>query len=339
MKITENIPIAELTTMRLGGRARYVIEVGTPDDVPRAFDFARQHNLPIYVIGGGSNIIGRDDGYDGVIILNRIKSIKIVDQSDQQATIQAMTGEILDDLVQFAVSHGYSGIEAMTAIPGTVGGAIIQNSGAYGQQLSDTLTAVTAYDIHDSKVVNLDSQALELSYRRSIFNNGGRGRYFLISATVRLRSGQIEGQLFQSLQEYLDQNGIAERDPATIRQAVADIRAHKLPNPAVQPSAGSFFKNYLASKSEIEGLRAKFPDMPIHQSGNGWKISSGWLIEQAGLKGQILHGFRISDQAALVLINESAKSYTNLAAARAEIIATVRAKFGLTIQQEPEEIF
>jgi UDP-N-acetylmuramate dehydrogenase len=338
MKISEKVTVAGLTTMRLGGPAKYVVEITTPEEINQAYQFAEQKNLPVYVLGGGSNIIGRDEGFQGVLLRNRLKGIEIISESADGITLRAMSGETLDDLVDYAVQRGYSGVEALSAIPGAVGGAIMQNSGAYGQQLSDSLESVEAYDTAERQMVTLNRAELGFSYRTSIFNTAARGRYFVISGTVKLSKGQITQPLFQSLQDYLDQHAIADRDPATIRRAVTDIRAHKLPDPTVQASAGSFFKNYTIKPSEVKDLQVKFPGIPIFQIGDTWEIASGWLIEQAGLKGQLLHGMRVSDQAALVLINESAQSYADLAAARSEIIAAVRAKFGFTLQQEPEEI-
>ena len=324
--------------MRLGGAARYVACVCTPQDIGEAYQFAREHGLPTYVLGGGSNVVGRDEGFDGVVLLNRLSGLRIVEEADNTVVIEAATGELLDDLAAFASKRGYTGLEAMSAIPGAVGGAVMQNAGAYGQELADVLVAVKAYDTQSGEFVTFERDELELSYRHSIFNSSAQGRYFITAAVVKLHRGEMEGELYWSLQTYLDERGISDRRPMTIRAAVSAIRAEKLPDPAEFASSGSFFKNITVREDEIEGLRERFDGIPIYLIGSCWEIASGWLIEQAGLKGKLLHGMRVSDKAALILINESARSYADLAAARAEITQAVQEKFGLTLCQEPEEL-
>jgi len=338
MELREQVAISDLTTMRLGGAARFVAEVHTSEDVAEAYRFACEQNLPLAVLGGGSNVVGRDEGFNGVVALNKLSGLQIVDETDDTIVIEAASGELLDGLAAFAARRGYTGLEATSAIPGTVGGAVMQNAGAYGQELSDVLTAVKAYDTQSGEFVVFKRDELELSYRHSIFNSSAKARYFITAATVALRRGEIEGELYGSLQAYLDAQGISDRRPMTIRAAVSAIRANKLPDPAEIASSGSFFKNITVREDQIEEYRERFPGIPIFLIGACWEIASGWLIEQAGLKGALLHGMRVSDKAALILINESALSYADLACARKEITQAVQEKFGLTLEQEPEEL-
>jgi len=326
--------------MRLGGAARYVAEACTPADVAEAYRFARDRDLPAYALGGGSNVVGRDEGFDGVVILNKLTGLHMTDVAGAPGTItvEAASGELLDDLAAATAQRGYTGLEATSAIPGTVGGAVMQNAGAYGQELSDVLVKVKAYDIQRGEFVTFARDQLDLSYRHSIFNSTAHGRYFITAAIVELRQGALEGELYGSLQAYLADQGITSRQPTAIRAAVTAIRAEKLPDPAVLPSSGSFFKNITVREDQVEGFRTRFPGIPIYMIGSCWEIASGWLVEQAGLKGALLHGMRVSDKAALILINESARSYADLAAARAEITQAVQEKFGFTLQQEPEEL-
>ena len=324
--------------MRLGGPARYVAELSAPEDITKAYRFVREHNMAVAVLGGGSNVLGRDEGYGGVVLLNRLCGLRIVEEGGGKIVIEAASGELLDDLAAFTAQRGYTGLEATSAIPGTIGGAVMQNAGAYGQELSDVLVAVKAYDTQRDEFVTFTRDQLELSYRHSIFNSSEKGRYFITAATVELHRDEIEGELYGSLQAYLDQQGITNRQPMTIRAAVSAIRAEKLPDPAVYASSGSFFKNITVREDQIAEYRARFDGIPIYLIGACWEIASGWLVEQAGLKGKLLHGMRVSDKAALILINESARSYADLACARAEITQAVQKKFGLTLQQEPEEL-
>ncbi|MDR1197004.1 MAG: UDP-N-acetylmuramate dehydrogenase [Candidatus Nomurabacteria bacterium] len=338
MKIRENLPISQLTTMRLGGAARYVVDITGDDDVEQAYKLAKRDGLPVYILGGGSNVIARDEGFNGLILLNRLTGYSVVKKTTTSMTLRIKSGEILDNICENTAKKGYTGMEALSAIPGTVGGAVIQNSGAYGQEIADILESVEVFDSHKKAFLALAKADLEYSYRRSIFNTTAKGRYFITAVCLKLKKGEMRGEFYASLQRYLDDNGILDRSPLTIRRAVCDIRADKLPDPKIIPSAGSFFKNITIPPEEVKKYRADFPEMPIYKIGKNWEIASGWLIEQAGLKGQTLHGIKVSDRAALILINQSAQSYADLAAARAEIIQTVQQKFGLALEQEPEEL-
>jgi UDP-N-acetylmuramate dehydrogenase len=338
MKIKENILISELTTMRLGGPARYLLEIHTPEECHEAYGFAFSKQLQAYVLGGGSNVIGRDEGFCGVVLLNKLAGIEVLSQNEDAIVYKVASGEDLDAFVGLTVKDGWSGIEALSAIPGTVGGAVMQNAGAYGQEVSDVLLSVEVYDTADRQTKVLEQSQLNLSYRQSIFNSTDRGRYFILSATVRLEKGEMDGELFWSLQAYLNEHGIDSRKPDIIRDAVTEIRAHKLPDPKIEASSGSFFKNVTIREDESEGLQKKYPGIPIFQIGQCWEIASGWLIEQCGFKGQLLHGMRASSKTALILINESARSYQDLAQARQEIRSAVQKRFGFVLEQEPEEL-
>ncbi len=338
MQIREKVLISELVTMRLGGEARYVIEVESAEEVPEAYAFAREKNLPVWVMGGGANTIGYDEGYDGVIILNKIKGVEVLDESDNSLVLKGMGGEVWDDFVKYACEKGYSGIEAMSAIPGTLGAAPVQNIGAYGQEVAQVIESVEAYDTKEGKFVTMRKPEMEMQYRRSRFNHGeDRGRFFITSVTVKLYKGEMQQPFYNSLQKYIDEHGETDFSPENIRRMVTEIRADKLPDPEKVASAGSFFKNITLSKDEAD--IAEEGGIPLHRNANGeGKVNSGWLIEECGLKGKTMQGIRVSDKAALVLINESAKSYADLAAARAEIVGAVAEKYGFVLEQEPVEI-
>lgn len=331
MNIQENIPIADLTTMRLGGAARFVIDIEKESDVPEAYAFARERNLPVYVLGSGSNIIGRDSGFDGVILVNKLKGMS----DDGDGVFSAYSGELLDDFVQFTTKKDYSGIETLSAVPGTVGAAPVQNVGAYGQDIAQTIVSVRAFDTKTEEFVEIAKDQMDLGYRHSIFNSGEDvGRYFITKVTIKLKKTTLRPPFYTSLQKYLDDYHITDYSPETIRQAVRAVRESKLPDPAEIASSGSFFKNiYLTDEKEI--ATAKEKGIPVWDEG---KIPSGWLLENAGLKGKAFHGMRVSDKAALVLINENAKNYADLNAAREEIIQIVKDKFGYTLEQEPMEL-
>lgn len=338
MKICEDVSIADLTTMRLGGKARYLIEIDGVEDVAKAYDFAEEKGLPVWIMGGGANTIGRDSGFDGVMLLNKLKGIDVLHEDDGELRLKGMGGEEWDDFVKLACEKGFSGIEAMSMIPGTVGAAPVQNIGAYGQDLAQVIESVDAYDTRGRKIVTLQKDELKLGYRHTRFNNGEDvGRFFIVSVTVKLRKTTMQPPFYNSLQAYMEKYHETNISPMNIRRMICEIRSDKLPDPTKIASAGSFFKNvYVNAK---EAAEAEKKGIPVWRNDDGGgKINSGWLIEQCGFKGRELYGFRVSERAALVLINESAKHYSDLEKARAEIVNAVKEKFGFTIEQEPVEI-
>lgn len=354
LKIEENVPIRNLVTMRIGGPARYVITVTSKEEIPEAYQFAKEHNLPVCVLGGGANTFAKDEGFNGVIILDRIMGISEVERPEDEspkdgdiAYFKAYGGEQWDDLVTYVSERGYSGIEAMAGIPGTAGAAPVQNIGAYGQEVTQVIVSVDAYDTKTGEFVIIPASEMKMSYRKSIFNSGENvGRYFIYATTVRVKKGQLNPPFYRSLQAYVDEHHETDFSPLNIARMVKAVRNSKLPDPEKIASAGSFFKNvYLtdeeADEAEARGIQvwrnAKEvgPDSPEKRTN---LVNSGWLLEEAGLKGKVFHGMKVSEKAALILINEDAKTYADLAAAREEIANVVFEKFGFRIEQEPDEI-
>jgi len=331
MKIRENVPISELTTMRLGGPAKFVIEIESQDEVVEAFDFVNEHGLPFFILGDGANTIGHDEGFDGAIIMNKIKGVTISGNM-----VYAFGGEEWDKVVEAACEHNLTGIEALSKIPGTAGAAPVQNIGAYGQDISKVLRSVEVYDTLIDEFKTLKNEDLQFSYRKSILNSEEAGRYFVIAIALELKEGQMERPFYNSLEKYIEEHNETDFSPKSIRRMVSAIRADKLPDPKERASAGSFFKNVYLSDEEAKAAEEK--GLPVYHGKDGNKINSGWLIEHAGLSGKTLHGMHVNEKAALVLINDSAKSYADLAAAREEIVKTVKEKYGYEIKQEPVEI-
>lgn len=359
LKIEENVPIRNLVTMRIGGPARFVITVTSKEEILEAFQFAKERNLPVCVLGGGANTFAKDEGFDGVIILDRIMGISEVERPEGKrsdgesseggdiAYFKAYGGEQWDDLVTYVSERGYSGIEAMAGIPGTAGAAPVQNIGAYGQEVTQVIVSVDAYDTKTGEFVVIPASEMKMSYRKSIFNSGENvGRYFIYATTVRVKKGQLNPPFYRSLQAYVDEHHETDFSPLNIARMVKAVRNSKLPDPEKIASAGSFFKNvYLtdeeADEAEARGIQvwrnAKEvgPDSPEKRTN---LVNSGWLLEESGLKGKVFHGMKVSEKAALILINEDAKTYADLAAAREEIANIVFEKFGFRIEQEPDEI-
>lgn len=339
MEIHTDIPLKNYTTMKLGGNARFMTAVRTPADVAEICKRAREQNLPIFVLGGGSNTIVRDEGFDGIVIHNKIPGFHVVSETSTDVVLKIGAGENWDEFVKRTVELGLTGVEALSAIPGCVGGAPVQNVGAYGQEVAETIVSVEAYDTQTDTVVALENSQCNFSYRNSIFRDTDMGRYVIIAVVFKLYKSAPQPPFYKAVQDYLDANNITVFTPQVIRDAVIAIRTEKLPDPKVQPNTGSFFKNVVVEKWILDEIKQEYPDVPNYDMGNDtFKIPTGWLIEQTGLKGQVMHGMKVHDKNALVLINESATSYADLAAAREQIITAVRDKFRITIEQEPLEI-
>lgn len=339
MDVHTAISLKNYTTMRLGGDARFVVVAHSPDDVKEIYHNAHEQNIPIFVLGGGSNVIARDEGYAGIILLNRIKGFDIVAEDDASVTFKIGAGEIWDEVVKRTVDLNLSGIEAMSAIPGTAGATPVQNVGAYGQDISGVLQSLEAYDTKTSQIVTLSAEDCNFSYRNSIFRDSAWGRYCIVSITITLSRNAPTPPFYATLQTYLDSHNITIFTPQVIRDAIIAIRVDKLPDPKTTPNTGSFFKNAIVEEWQLGELLSRFPDMPHYDMTNHrYKVPTGWLIDQAGLKGKTFYGMHIHDKNALVLINESAKSYADLAAARDKIAGDIRDLFHIQIEQEPLEL-
>ena len=339
MDVMTNISLKQYTTMKLGGEARYMATADSPGDVVSLYRNARKENLPIFVLGGGSNVITHDEVFEGIVLLNKIKGFEVISETDETTDVKIGAGEVWDEVVEKAIGLGLQGIEAMSGIPGTAGAAPVQNVGAYGQEIADTLISLEAYDSKTDTIVTISADECDFSYRNSIFRDKEKGRYCILSITLRLNKSEPKPPYYASLQKYIDENDIREVNLSVIRVAVLNIRSEKLPDPAELPSAGSFFKNALVEKWKLEELQKEYSDIPNYAMSDGrYKIPTGWLIDKAGLRGYRSHGMRVYEKNALVLVNDSATGYDDLAAIREEIVQIVFDKFGIKIEQEPLEL-
>lgn len=339
MDVMTNISLKQYTTMKLGGEARYMATADSPGDVVSLYRNARKENLPIFVLGGGSNVITHDEVFEGIVLLNKIKGFEIISETDETTDVKIGAGEVWDEVVEKAIGLGLQGIEAMSGIPGTAGAAPVQNVGAYGQEIADTLISLEAYDSKTDTIVTISADECDFSYRNSIFRDKEKGRYCILNITLRLNKAEPKPPYYASLQKYIDENDIREVNLSVIRVAVLNIRSEKLPDPAELPSAGSFFKNALVEKWKLEELQREYSDIPNYAMSDGrYKIPTGWLIDKAGLRGYRSHGMRVYEKNALVLVNDSATGYDDLAAIREEIVQIVFDKFGIKIEQEPLEL-
>jgi UDP-N-acetylmuramate dehydrogenase len=339
VNIQQNVSLAPYSTMGLGGPAAYLAEVTGRGEIAEAWQWAKSQNLPVIMIGGGSNIVWRDEGYPGLVLVNKIMGYEVLQEDDVNVYLNIGAGENWDSVVARTVEAGLTGVEALSLIPGSTGGTPVQNVGAYGQEIAQTLVTVEAFDTQAGQLVTLQNSDCDFTYRNSRFKANDRGRFFITSLSLRLTKGKPLPPYYGSVQTYFDEDGIKDVTPALLRQAVIAIRSSKLPDPAVVRNCGSFFANPVIDNSQLTQLRDNFPGMPAWPLDNDRaKIPAAWLIEQVGLKDahDAETGMATWPRQPLVLVNESAKSTADLLTFKQKIVDAVQAKFGITLVQEPE---
>lgn len=339
MDIRENVDLSAYSTMRLGGQARHLAEAKSESRLKELADWSASHNLPLIVIGQGSNIVWLDEGFNGLVVVNQIAGIKTLLEDSKNLVVQAGSGEIWDRVVEWSINKNLSGLEFLSRIPGLAGAAPVQNIGAYGAELSSILVELEAYDNQAKKFVNIKNRDCGFAYRTSRFKTTDKGRFLITSISLRLSKSKPEPPFYESLQNYLDDYKVDEYTPKTIRDAVSEIRKVKLPDPSVVANNGSFFTNPIIAKSEFNKLKRKYPDIKGWPRDDGKvKLSAGWMIEQAGFKDyhDKSTGMGTWWGSALVMINEHAHLTADLLTFKQKIVSKVHDMFGIVLEQEPE---
>lgn len=339
MNVTKNVSLSNYSTMRLGGIASYLCEIHTRSDLKEAVAWAKEQKLPILVIGGGSNVVWRDEGFSGLVIVNKIMGYETLSEDESGHCIAIGGGESWDSVVARSVADGLTGIEALSLIPGTAGATPIQNVGAYGQEISQSILSVEAYDLQTDELTTLQASDCQFGYRTSIFKTTQRGRYIVTTVTVRLTEGNPAPPYYTAVQNYFDEHPVSLVTPAVLRDAVIAIRSAKLPDVNEVANNGSFFANPIIDEGLLKQLQIEYSDMPHWDQEDGtYKIPAAWLLEQAGFKD--IHdeetGMGTWSSQPLVLVNEHAKNTADLLRFKQTIIDAVRAKFYITLEQEPE---
>ncbi len=336
--IRENVPLAPLTTLGVGGPARFFVKAETGEHVFQALEYAAENALELFVLGGGSNILVSDQGFDGLVIQVAIKGISLESEGKRQV-VTAKAGEDWDPFVEFCVSKGLAGIECMSGIPGFVGGTPVQNVGAYGQEVSETIISVKCLDRTNRETLELTNEQCGFAYRTSIFNSSHRDRYIVLSVTFSLIPAGPPKIEYKDLMEYFSGR---EATLAATRETVLKIRAAKsmviLPADPNSRSAGSFFKNPVISLKRLSELEDRLDvKVPHFNASDGMvKVPAAWLIERAGFyKGFSLGNAGISTNHSLAIINRGEASAAEIVDLKNLIQETVRNEFGVDLMPEP----
>lgn len=331
--LTENAPLATRNTLRVNARAKLLAGLRDASKLPELLDFPTVRKAPLLVLGEGSNLLLAGD-FDGTVLAMETRGVQ-VEQDGDVARIAVAAGERWDDFVRWSLGQGYAGLENLILIPGTVGAAPIQNTGAYGSEVAEFIESVEAWDTREHRVAELDRATCAFGYRDSLFKREP-GRYIVTAVRFALpRSHELRLD-YAGIREELARMGVAKPAPFHVAEAVVHLRTRKLPDPAVIGNAGSFFKNPMVDATQAEALKREHLELPAWPQADGrCKLSAAWLIEAAGLKGSRDGDAGISNRHALVLVNHGHASGGELWAFAQRVIAAVQAKFGVRLEPEP----
>jgi UDP-N-acetylmuramate dehydrogenase len=336
------VPLAPLTTIGIGGPARFFLRADAVDQIRTALESARHEDLSLFILGGGSNLLISDRGFDGLVIQVDLRGVN-VESLDEYVMVNVGAGEPWDPFVALAVKKGWAGVECLSGIPGSTGATPIQNVGAYGQEVSETIARVEVLERATGRVLWMTNQECRFGYRSSLFKNIERDRYIVLSVTFRLRPGGAAATRYPELQRFVDDRGVAASDLAGVREAVIAIRKRKGmvidPSDPDTRSDGSFFMNPIISPAQFVDLTKRAPEAPHYPAGGDVKLSAAWLIEQAGFeKGFTRGNVGLSSKHTLAVINRGGGTAAEVVELVRLIQNRVRETFGVEIHPEPNFI-
>ena len=341
MRIEENKTLAPFTTFGIGGPARWFVEAQTEEDLRGAAEWVREREVPLFVLGGGSNLLVADAGFEGLVLHVALRGMDVEDRESDNAVFRVAAGEDWDLFVQRVVEENCAGVECLAGVPGTVGGTPVQNVGAYGQEVSSVIECVGAIDLQDGARVEFGAGECGFGYRRSRFNTEDRGRYVVARVDYRLKRGGAPTLRYADLQRAFPE-GV--RPPlAEVAEKVRRIRRNKgmllVEGDPDCRSAGSFFKNPIVDSGLMETIAAAAdkepPRFPAGIEGQV-KVPAAWLIEQSGFtKGYAMGAAGISSRHTLALINRGGATAADVLAVADRIRDAVETQFGILLEREP----
>jgi UDP-N-acetylmuramate dehydrogenase len=326
--------ISHLIAMATPAIAENYVALSTEAQLLEVIKGARQRSLPVHVLGGGSNVLC-PPSISGLVIAPKILGVEI-EISNDDILLRIGAGENWHNVVVWALSKNYFGLENLALIPGCAGAAPIQNIGAYGVEIASLLERVRWFDCDNHRFIEFNAEQCELGYRDSIFKHGLKGKAIITQIVLRLTRFQNPNIQYQPLADFFAQSG---QDPTSqnLFNVVCKLRNSKLPDPHDIPNCGSFFKNPVITADSFAILLQRYPDIPSYpQNADYLKIPAAWLIEKVGLKGKNIAGLVVHHQQALVLTNPNRLPLSKVLTASATIIQQVRQQFGITLEMEPQ---
>lgn len=330
MTIQHNISLKPYNTFGIDVVAQDLISV---TDVAQLAEIGKMPKAK-FILGGGSNVLFTAPP-GGLVLRNQLKGIKKLVEDHDNVWLEVAAGEVWHDLVMHAVEQGWGGIENLALIPGTVGASPMQNIGAYGVEVKDTIVAVTFWNWETGQLETLNNAQCQFGYRESIFKHDLRGRVFITSVVYKLAKKPVFNTSYGAIEQELVLMGINELSVKSIANAVINIRRSKLPDPSEIGNAGSFFKNPTIPVSQFEQLKEQYPAIPSYPVGSEFiKVPAGWLIEQAGWKGYRHGDVGVHTRQALVLVNYGSASGAEIWKLSSDILASIKKKFGIELERE-----
>lgn len=333
MKVHQHISLKPYNTFGMDVPAEYFLELDNESLLP---GISADILLPKEkkVLGGGSNVL-LTKPVSGLILLNRIKGIEKTKEDDAHVWLRVQAGEVWHELVMYAIAHGWAGIENLALIPGTVGAAPMQNIGAYGVEVKQTIEHVTAWHWEEEEFITYSNEECRFGYRDSIFKQELKNKVFINAVTFRLNKKPDFNTSYGAIEQELQKMGVADLSIKAIADAVIAIRSSKLPDPKKIGNAGSFFKNPTILFSQYQSLQAVHPAMPSYAvDAQHVKIPAGWLIEQCGWKGFRRGDAGVHEKQALVLVNYEHSNGIEIWELSTEIIASVEERYGIILERE-----
>jgi len=338
----ERVALAPYCTLGVGGPARFFVDAADEATVVAAWEWARARGVPLRVLGGGSNLVVGDGGVDALVIRLGLRGIE-TSEHGADVVVTAAAGESWDGVVSLAVERGWAGLECLSGIPGLVGATPIQNVGAYGQEVAETLMSVRAIDTRTGRAVTLDRAACGFAYRDSVFKSGEPERFVILQATYRLRRGGAPTLRYEEIARHLESRGVREPSLSDVRASVLAIRRSKSMVIAVGDenarSCGSFFTNPVVAAADAERVQrlTAASGMPRWPQPDGRvKLAAGWLIERAGFhKGQRDGAVGLSTRHALAIVAHDGATAAGVVAFARRVASDVDARFGVRLVPEP----
>lgn len=338
MKDIRDYSLLAHNTFGIDAKCRRFLEYSSVEEAQQMVAELTPDDQPLLILGGGSNLLLTGD-YEGTVIHSAIKGIKVLDNeklhSSDSVFLSCGSGEVFDDVVAYAVEHGYHGAENLSIIPGEVGASAVQNIGAYGVEAKDIIYKVEAVEIATGKVVVFDNQDCQYSYRQSRFKHEWKDKYLVTHVIYCLSKHFVPDLDYGNIRTSLAAKKIGNPTAQQLRDVIIEIRNAKLPDPKVQGNAGSFFMNPIVQKAKYEELAALYPGMPHYTiDSEHEKIPAGWMIDQCGWKGQSLGRAGVHDKQALVLVNRGGATGEEIVNLCETIRKDVKQKFGIDIHPE-----
>lgn len=338
LRIEEHVRLSDHTTLKTGGVVRYMVQVGTREDVEAAVLFVREQGLPYFILGGGSNVLAPDEGFPGILIKVALTGCEYVTQADGSILLTAAAGEELDAVVADTVARGYWGLENLSAIPGTVGATPVQNVGAYGVEVKDCIEAVETYHVPTKSWKTFTNAECQFGYRDSFFKTEAGKEYVIVSVRFRLSSTPVPRVSYRDLAQYFASTPLPTL--TAVREAVAFIRSRKFPDWHTVGTAGSFFKNPIVEREIADALTALYPELPVFEvNEREKKVSLGYVLDKiCGLKGYRHGAVGLYEAQALVLVNYGGATTAEIRGFVREVATIVKEKTRLEIEPEVRTI-